>query len=82
MQVVNHGVEERVLSGMMEETKAFFDLPWEEKAAYASDGAKSPVKFGTSLNSPCAHVRNSRDYVQHVARSFHMWPHPPPINYE
>lgn len=76
VQVVNHGVEGRVMSEMMEVTKAFFDLPWEEKSVYD----KSPVKFGTSLNSPYAHVCNWRDYL-HFVDPFHMWPSSPP-NYK
>lgn len=56
LQIVNHGIEERVVGEMMNVVRAFFELPWEEKAIHASDDVMCPVRYGTSLNTTSDHI--------------------------
>ncbi|XP_077243340.1 flavanone 3-dioxygenase 2-like isoform X2 [Tasmannia lanceolata] len=82
-RIVNHGIKESLMEEMIRCIEGFFSLPWEEKAKYASDDVLSPVRYGTSLNTPVPHAhRYWRDFLRHFGHPFqntlHLWPHFPP----
>lgn len=70
-----------LIEGMLHLVEEFFNLSWEQKMKYASDDVLSPVRYGTSLNSPASHTLHWRDYLRHyghpVQDTFHLWPNSP-----
>ncbi|XP_068644424.1 flavanone 3-dioxygenase 2-like [Aristolochia californica] len=80
-RIVNHGVRDSLTEEMMRTVEAFFSLPWEEKAKYASNDVMSTVRYGTSMNTPKPHVLQWRDYLRHYGHpfstSFYLWPDRP-----
>lgn len=82
-RVKNHGVDEKVISKMLEVTEEFFGLSLEEKMKYYSEDVLSPIRYGTSLNTPLAHKLHWRDYLRHYGHPFpdsifQLWPNNPP----
>ncbi|XP_057967722.1 2-oxoglutarate-dependent dioxygenase 19-like [Malania oleifera] len=64
--VVNHGVPEEVMKGMMRVCEEFFDLREEEKMEYYCDGkhVMDPIRCGTSFNPSVDKVLCWRDYLK------------------
>ncbi|EPS66170.1 hypothetical protein M569_08607, partial [Genlisea aurea] len=82
-RIENHEVEWIVIEEMMKVVEGFFDLSVEEKMKYWSEDVMSPVRYGTSLNTPEKHGGlHWRDYLRHYGHpfhsSFHLWPPNPP----
>ncbi|KAF8404152.1 hypothetical protein HHK36_009032 [Tetracentron sinense] len=75
-QVVNHGIPSDVISKLQSVGRDFFELPHEEKEAYAKPpGAKTIEGYGTKLQKE---VEGKKSWVDHL---FHkIWP-PSSINY-
>ncbi|TYJ35600.1 hypothetical protein E1A91_A05G247800v1 [Gossypium mustelinum] len=76
-QVVNHGIPHETVRKLKEVGKAFFELPPQEKEAYAkSPGSQSIEGYGTKLQRE---VEGKKAWVDHL---FHkIWP-PSEINYQ
>lgn len=75
-QVVNHGIPPHVITRLQAVGKDFFELPQEEKEAYAKPPASQSVEgYGTSLQKE---LQGKKGWVDHL---FHkIWP-PSSINY-
>lgn len=75
-QVVNHGIPDDVISKLQAVGKEFFELPQEEKEAYAKiPGSQSYEGYGSKLQKE---VEGRKSWVDHL---FHIiWP-PSSINY-
>ncbi|KAG9441862.1 hypothetical protein H6P81_017716 [Aristolochia fimbriata] len=63
-QVINHGISPEVVQGMMESSRCFFDLPFEERAKYMSNDMSAPVRYGTSWNQNKDGVFCWRDFLK------------------
>lgn len=64
MQLVNHSIPSEVLSSMVEVSKRFFELPYEERARYMSSNMFAPVRYGTSFNQNKDKVFCWRDFLK------------------
>ncbi|XP_073133549.1 flavanone 3-dioxygenase 2-like [Henckelia pumila] len=81
-RIKNHGIDEKVGSEMLEVIEEFFGLCLEEKMKYYSEDVLSPIRYGTSLNTPLAHKLHWRDYLRHYGHPFtdtivQLWPNNP-----
>lgn len=76
-QIVNHEIPVEVIIKLQQVGKEFFELPQEEKEAYAKPvGSKSVEGYGTKLQKE---VEGKKGWVDHL---FHkIWP-PHTINYQ
>ncbi|KAK9289386.1 hypothetical protein L1049_007541 [Liquidambar formosana] len=63
-QLVNHGIPSEVTSSMIDVSKRFFELPFEERAKYMSADMNSPVRYGTSFNQTKDGVFCWRDFLK------------------
>ncbi|XP_073136404.1 flavanone 3-dioxygenase 2-like [Henckelia pumila] len=82
-RVKNHGIDEKVISETLEVIEEFFGQSLEEKMKYYSEDVLSPIRYGTSLNTPLAHKLHWRDYLRHYGHPFpdtifQLWPDNPP----
>lgn len=64
MQVINHKVPIEVIQSMIDVSKRFFELPYEERAKYMSSDMFSPVRYGTSMNQNKDSVFCWRDFLK------------------
>lgn len=64
MQLVNHGIESDVTLNMIEASKRFFNLPFEERAKYMSADMRAPVRYGTSFNQNIDGIFSWRDFLK------------------
>ena len=64
MQVVNHGMEGDVGRNMIEVSKKFFELPYEERSKYMTSDMSAPVRYGTSFNQNKDNVFCWRDFLK------------------
>ncbi|KAG9441495.1 hypothetical protein H6P81_017349 [Aristolochia fimbriata] len=60
-QVVNHGIEQRVLDGMIEGGRRFHELPGEEKMKFYSRDYKTKVRFSSNFDLYKVRAANWRD---------------------
>ncbi|XP_078148220.1 2-oxoglutarate (2OG) and Fe(II)-dependent oxygenase superfamily protein [Carex rostrata] len=63
-QVVNHGIPNEVVQEMVEVSKRFFGMSYEERAKYMSSDLQSPVRYGTSFNQIRDRVFCWRDFLK------------------
>ncbi|KAK3406261.1 protein DMR6-LIKE OXYGENASE 2 [Eucalyptus grandis] len=63
-QLVNHSIPSEVISSMVEVSKRFFELPYEERARYMSSNMFAPVRYGTSFNQNKDKVFCWRDFLK------------------
>lgn len=75
-QVVNHGIPDEIISKLQQVGKQFFELPQEEKEAYARPPDSGGIEgYGAKLRK----VEGIKSWVDHL---FHrIWP-PSSINYQ
>ncbi|KAJ7553011.1 hypothetical protein O6H91_06G080700 [Diphasiastrum complanatum] len=69
-QVINHGVSPSMIQRMVDAAKEFFNLPLEEKMAYASDDVAKTrrtgaTRVGTSFNPSKETTLQWRDHLRH-----------------
>ncbi|GLJ22871.1 hypothetical protein SUGI_0431330 [Cryptomeria japonica] len=64
-QVVNHGVQEKVIKSTLDVAKEFFTMPAEYRQGLYSDDPSRPVRMSTSFNVQKEEVYNWRDYLRH-----------------
>ncbi|KAM6592248.1 hypothetical protein CsatA_014853 [Cannabis sativa] len=81
-QLVNHGIEEKVLEDVLKVSKEFFEIPIEEKAKFLSDDPLKSCKIFTSIDYPNEDVHYWRDALRHPCHPLHQhiqfWPQNPP----
>eukprot|EP01018_Ginkgo_biloba_P036003 Gb_24113 [translate_table: standard] len=83
-QVVNHGISEELIQRLQTVGKQFFDLPQEEKEAYANNAGAGIVEgYGTKLAHNIDGKMEWIDYYFHMLwppshRNFNTWPKNPP----
>ncbi|KAI4341319.1 hypothetical protein MLD38_026054 [Melastoma candidum] len=81
-QLVNHGIPEEVTRGIVEVSKKFFELPFEERSKYMSSDMYSPVRYGTSFNQSKDKVFCWRDFLKLTCHPMEKvlphWPSSPP----
>lgn len=81
-QLINHGVPEKLMKGVIGACKGFFDLSEEEKRQFDGKDVMDPIKCGTSVNSSIENVLFWRDYLKtHVHPEFHFPNKPPGFRY-
>ncbi|KAG9441498.1 hypothetical protein H6P81_017352 [Aristolochia fimbriata] len=78
-QVVNHGIEERVLHGMIEGARRFHELPGEEKMRYYSRDSKTKVRFYCNYDLLKARSANWRDTLLFDMAPEPLDPHEMPL---
>nr|ABK22814.1 unknown [Picea sitchensis] len=66
-QVVNHGIQESLITSMLEAAHQFFSLSSQEKLKYESTDVLNPVRYGTSFNAKVDQFFNWRDYLKHFS---------------
>ncbi|CAN6324718.1 unnamed protein product [Urochloa humidicola] len=81
-QVLNHGIDDGLIAGVMAVAREFFRLPAEEKAKLYSDDPARKIRLSTSFNVRKETVHNWRDYLRlhcHPLDQFVPdWPSNPP----
>lgn len=81
MQVVNHGIPEEIIEGMVNVSKQFFELPLSEREKYMSADMTAPVRYGTSFNQTNDGVLCWRDFLkltcQPMPQALSHWPSSP-----
>ncbi|KAJ9553649.1 hypothetical protein OSB04_017694 [Centaurea solstitialis] len=81
MQLTNHGISNEVVSKMIDVSKRFFELPFEEREAYMSSNLYATVRYGTSFNQNNDGVFCWRDFLKlscHPIQDFlSHWPSSP-----
>ena len=83
-QVINHGIPSDVIVELQRVGKEFFELPQEEKEAYAvAPGSGSLEGYGTSLQKEAEGKKAWTDYLFHnvwppSAVNYNLWPKNPP----
>ncbi|XP_043705260.1 probable 2-oxoglutarate-dependent dioxygenase SLC1 [Telopea speciosissima] len=77
-QVTNHGIPTDVIRNMIDVSKRFFELPYEERAKYMTPDLSSPVRYGTSFNQTKDGVFCWRDFLKLVCNPLPdilpLWP--------
>uniref|UniRef100_A0A2N9HP38 Fe2OG dioxygenase domain-containing protein n=1 Tax=Fagus sylvatica TaxID=28930 RepID=A0A2N9HP38_FAGSY len=63
-QLVNHDIPRDVIENMVNVSKMFFELPFEERSKYMSTDMRSPVRYGTSFNQNKDAVFCWRDFLK------------------
>ncbi|KAL3620961.1 hypothetical protein CASFOL_035873 [Castilleja foliolosa] len=75
--VVNHGIPESLMRGMIEVTNDFFNLPEEEKPEFQPENVLDPIRYGTSFNTAKEDIFCWRDFLKvFVHPDFHCPPKP------
>ena len=66
MQLVNHGIPEKLLKAIIASSLEFFELPEEEKRRYEAKSASDPIKSGSGslINAANQKVHLWRDFVK------------------
>ncbi|CAL1362195.1 unnamed protein product [Linum trigynum] len=83
-QIVNHGIPPPLIAELQSVGRQFFELPQEEKEAYAKPaGAKSVEGYGTFLQKEVAGKKGWVDHLFHKvwppsAINYRFWPRNPP----
>ncbi|XP_065855273.1 probable 2-oxoglutarate-dependent dioxygenase SLC1 [Euphorbia lathyris] len=81
-QLINHGIPNDVISGMLDASKRFFELPLEVRSKYMSADMKALVRYGTSFNQNKDKVFCWRDFLKLMSHPLSdvlpHWPSSPP----
>lgn len=75
VQIINHGINERVMEEALEQAYEFFDLPLKEKMKYKSDDVSRAVRYGTSLKDGVDKIKFWRVFLKHYAHPLEDWIH-------
>ncbi|EXC31935.1 Hyoscyamine 6-dioxygenase [Morus notabilis] len=80
-QLINHGVEEKLLQDALKVAKEFFGLPDEDKAILFSDDPKKSCRLYTSIDYMKEEVHYWRDSLRHPCHPLEehrqFWPEKP-----
>lgn len=63
-QLVNHGIPSDVVNSMIDVSKRFFQLPYEERSKYMTSDMKASVRYGTSFSQSKDKVFCWRDFLK------------------
>uniref|UniRef100_A0A2N9H777 Fe2OG dioxygenase domain-containing protein n=1 Tax=Fagus sylvatica TaxID=28930 RepID=A0A2N9H777_FAGSY len=63
-QLINHDIPRDVTENMIDVSKRFFELPFEERSKYMSRDMRAPVRYGTSSNQNKDVVFCWRDFLK------------------
>lgn len=81
MQLVNHGIKDDVILRMVDVSRRFFELPFDERAKYMSKDMASSARYGTSFNQSNDKVFCWRDFLklscQPLEDTVPCWPSSP-----
>ena len=81
MQLINHGVPEKLLQDVLDVTKEFFELPAEDKAVIFSDDPKQSYSLYTSIDYMNEETNYWRDALKHpchpLEEHIQFWPQKP-----
>ncbi|XP_062077048.1 2-oxoglutarate-dependent dioxygenase 19-like [Humulus lupulus] len=75
--VTNHGVPERLMSGVIEGCREFFDLSEEEKLEFEGKHVMDPIRYGTSFNASVEKVSYWRDFLKVLVHPHFHFPNKP-----
>jgi isopenicillin N synthase-like dioxygenase len=79
--VINHGVEESLLSDVMRVASEFFEFPMEERKKFISEDMMKPVTYDTSFNYLRGQVICWRYFLKHnchpLDQMLPLWPSNP-----
>ncbi|KAF3964684.1 hypothetical protein CMV_011060 [Castanea mollissima] len=80
-QLVNHDIPKDVIESIIDVSKRFFELPFEERSKYMSTDMRSPVRYGTSSNQNKDDIFCWRDFLklscQPLSDVLPLWPSSP-----
>ncbi|XP_052198800.1 probable 2-oxoglutarate-dependent dioxygenase SLC1 [Diospyros lotus] len=80
-QLINHGISKEVIASMIDASRRFFELPFDERAKYMSADLRSLVRYGTSFNQNTDGVFCWRDFLKLSCHSLPdvlpFWPSSP-----
>ncbi|KAM0042604.1 putative flavanone 3-dioxygenase [Helianthus debilis subsp. tardiflorus] len=80
-QLINHGIGDEVTRKMIDVSKGFFELPFEERQRYMSSDLHAPVRYGTSFNQNNDKIFCWRDFLKltcHPLQDYSsFWPSSP-----
>ncbi|KAJ0545972.1 putative flavanone 3-dioxygenase [Helianthus annuus] len=80
-QLINHGIGDEVTRKMIDVSKEFFELPFEDRQRYMSSDLHAPVRYGTSFNQNNDKVFCWRDFLKlscHPLQDYSsFWPSSP-----
>ncbi|KAF8395313.1 hypothetical protein HHK36_019256 [Tetracentron sinense] len=80
-QLTNHGISGDVICSIIDVSRRFFELPFEERAKYMSRVMHSPVRYGTSSNQNKDDVFYWRDFLKLTCHPLSdvlpLWPSSP-----
>ncbi|KAI3734665.1 hypothetical protein L6452_14140 [Arctium lappa] len=80
-QLTNHGISKEVVGTMIDVSKRFFELPFEERERYMTSNLYAAVRYGTSFNQNNDGVFCWRDFLKlscHPMQDFvSLWPSSP-----
>ncbi|XP_076908521.1 putative 2-oxoglutarate-dependent dioxygenase SLC1 [Bidens hawaiensis] len=80
-QLINHGIGDETIGKMIDVSKRFFELPFEERQRYMSSDLHAPVRYGTSFNQNNDKVFCWRDFLKlscHPMQDYaSFWPSSP-----
>ncbi|KAM1140065.1 hypothetical protein EV1_039768 [Malus domestica] len=63
-QLINHGIKDDVILEMIDVSRRFFELPFNERSKYMSKDMSSPARCGTSFNQNNDKVFCWRDFLK------------------
>uniref|UniRef100_A0A7N0UIQ7 Fe2OG dioxygenase domain-containing protein n=1 Tax=Kalanchoe fedtschenkoi TaxID=63787 RepID=A0A7N0UIQ7_KALFE len=75
--VVNHGIEENIVDGMLDGVRQFFNLAEEEKQQFEGKHVLDPIRCGTSFNVSVEKCFFWRDYLKVFVHPHFHFPHIP-----
>ncbi|XP_075669206.1 putative 2-oxoglutarate-dependent dioxygenase SLC1 [Castanea sativa] len=80
-QLVNHDIPKDAIESIIDVSKRFFELPFEERSKYMSTDMRSPVRYGTSSNQNKDDIFCWRDFLklscQPLSDVLPLWPSSP-----
>ncbi|KAM6565181.1 hypothetical protein CsatB_025179 [Cannabis sativa] len=79
-QLINHGIEEKLLEDVLNVTKEFFELPYEEKSSLFSNDPNKIFRLYTSIDYMNEQVHYWRNALRHpcpVEQHIQFWPKKP-----
>ncbi|XP_030496368.2 protein DOWNY MILDEW RESISTANCE 6 isoform X1 [Cannabis sativa] len=81
-QLINHGIEEKLIQDVLDVTKEFFELPIEDKQVLYSDDPTQICRLYTSIGYGDEIVHYWRDVLRHlghpIQKHIQFWPQKPP----
>lgn len=77
LQIINHGIPEKLIDDVMSLSQKFHNMSVEEKAEFADKGVSTPIRCGTSFQAKVENVHYWRDYLKIITHPQWAFPHKP-----